>query len=358
MNKLTGVSRTAVPAASGPSTSLASSPTPLRLVDRFGRVHRSLRISVTDACNIRCQYCMPAEGAQFIDSQRLLSFDQLENFVRLAVRLGIRKVRLTGGEPLLRPQLHQLVAALSRINDLEQIALTTNGMLLERQVDALVQAGLRRINVSLDTLSEATFQRLARRQGLDRVLAGIDSTTRHACLQVRLNALILRDVNLDDVCDLVEFACARGMTMRFIEFMPLDSDRNWSASRMVSGAELRQQIAQRLGPLRLCPDQDASQPATDYEFLHRAGRVGFIDPVSQPFCSSCDRLRLTADGKIRNCLFGRDEWDVAEVLRRMPFDEARLEEALRVSTWAKHATHGIDAPDFQPPERAMYQIGG
>jgi cyclic pyranopterin phosphate synthase len=146
--------------------------------------------------------------------------------------------------------------------------------------------------------------------------------------------------------------------MRFIEFMPLDSDRNWSASRMVSGAELRQQITQRLGPLRMCTERDASQPATDYEFVQRAGRVGFIDPVSQPFCSSCDRLRLTADGKIRNCLFGRDEWDVAEVLRGIPFDEARLEEALRASTWAKHAAHGIDAPDFQPPERAMYQIGG
>jgi len=307
MNKLTGVMRTVLPAASGTTTSPAASPTSVRLVDRFGRVHRSLRISVTDACNIRCQYCMPAEGAQFIDSQRLLSFAHLESFVRLAVRLGIGKVRLTGGEPLLRPQLHELVAALSRIEGLEQIALTTNGMLLERQIDALVEAGLRCINISLDTLSEATFQRLARRQGLNRVLAGIDSTTRHPGLQVRLNALILRDVNLDDVCDLVEFACARGMTMRFIEFMPLDSDRNWSASRMVSGAELRQQITRRLGPLRICTEHLASQPATDYEFVHRAGRVGFIDPVSQPFCSSCDRLRLTADGKIRNCLFGRDE---------------------------------------------------
>ncbi len=345
-------------ASDSSSNSLAAFAPPPQLVDRFGRVHRALRISVTDACNIRCQYCMPAEGAQFLPSQRLLTYPQIEHFVRAAVKLGIRKVRLTGGEPLLRPRLHELIASLQSIENLQPIALTTNGMLLPRQIDELVAAGLRRINISLDTLSEATFQELTRRDGLGRVLEGIDSTRAYPQLQVRLNALILRDVNLNDVHGLVEFARERDMTVRFIEFMPLDSDRSWTAQRMVRGAELRELITKYIGPLRRCDDTDPSQPASDYEFVDGGGRVGFIDSVSQPFCSGCDRLRLTADGKIRNCLFGREEWDVAEVLRREPVDSGQLEELLRSSTLAKHAAHGIDGPDFQPPHRAMYQIGG
>ena len=329
-----------------------------QLIDRFGRVHRALRISLTDACNIRCVYCMPAEGAEFLHSQQWLTFAQLEAFVRTAVELGIRKVRLTGGEPLLRPRLAELVARLRSIEGLQSIALTTNGMLLDGQLDGLVAAGLQRINVSLDTLSEANFQRLSRRQGLDRVLQGIAATARHPQLQVRLNALVLRDVNLEDVCGLVEFARQRNMTIRFIEFMPLDSDRGWSVQRMVSGGELRELISRQLGPLVACPADDSSQPAREYAFVDGRGRVGFIDSVSQPFCGACDRLRLTADGKLRNCLFGRQEWDVAEVLRHEPPDGGRLEEILRTVTWFKHAAHGIEAADFQPPERAMYQIGG
>lgn len=339
-------------------TALGEVPGAVHLVDRFGRVHRALRISVTDACNIRCQYCMPATGAQFLPQQRLLSFVDIAAFVRVASRMGIRKVRLTGGEPLLRPKLHELVAALRGIPDLQQLALTTNGMLLDQQLDDLVAAGLDRVNISLDTLSEPTFRQLARRDGLARVLAGIEATRRYPDLQVRLNALILRDVNLSDVCELVQFAVQRGMTMRFIEFMPLDSDRSWSAQRVVTGRELRGLIEQQLGPLRPCHASDPSQPAHDFEFVDGRGRVGFIDPVSQPFCGSCDRLRLTADGKIRNCLFGREEWDVASVLRGAATDERLLIDRLRQCTWAKHAAHGIDAPDFQPPARAMYQIGG
>lgn len=340
------------------TTAVGEVPAAGQLVDRFGRVHRALRISVTDACNIRCQYCMPATGAQFLPQQRLLSFADIAAFVRVASRLGIRKVRLTGGEPLLRPKLYELVAALRDISVLEQLALTTNGMLLDQQLDDLVAAGLDRINISLDTLSAPTFRRLARRDGLARVLAGIEATCRHPDLQVRLNALILRDINLSDVCELVQFAVQRGMTMRFIEFMPLDSDRTWSAQRVVTGAELRGLIEQQLGLLRPCQSSDPSQPAHDYEFADGRGRVGFIDPVSQPFCGSCDRLRLTADGKIRNCLFGREEWDVASVLRGAATDERLLSDRLRQCTWAKHAAHGIDSPDFQPPARAMYQIGG
>ena len=339
-------------------TSTNSTTADQQLVDRFGRVHRAFRISVTDACNIRCQYCMPAEGAQFLPNHRLLSFEQIERFVDVAVGMGIRKVRLTGGEPLLRPRLPELIATLKRIAQLEHIALTTNGMLLDQQIDALVAAGLQRINISLDTLSEPTFKQLTRRDGLHRVLAGIESTCRHPQIEVRLNALILRDVNLQDVVELVEFARQRNMTLRFIEFMPLDSDRRWSAERMVSGAELRELLVQQLGPLRRVTPGDVSQPASDYAFAEGGGRVGFIDSVSTPFCSGCDRLRLTADGKIRNCLFGRDEWDAGAVLRHEHFDKRQLQELLLTSTFSKHAAHGIADPDFKPPERAMYQIGG
>ncbi len=328
------------------------------LVDRFGRTHRALRVSVTDACNIRCQYCMPADTVKFLPTERLLSFEHIETLVRAAVACGIRKVRLTGGEPLLRSNLSQLVQRLRQIEGLSELALTTNGMLLPDQIEALVSAGLQRINISLDTLSAETFKQLSRRDGLSRVLAGIDSTRPFPGLIVKLNALVLRDVNLVDVFGLVEFACSRGLQMRFIEFMPLDSDRSWTQARMVAGRELRQLLEDRFGALRPIQNSDPSQPAVDYEIESTGGRVGFIDPVSQPFCQSCDRLRLTADGKLRNCLFGREEWDVAELLRDPSVDAAGLVQRMQACILAKHASHGIEQPDFQPPTRAMYQIGG
>ncbi len=343
---------------SASSSAIRTNPTSGKLVDRFGRVHRSLRVSVIDACNIRCQYCMPATGVQFLPREQLLGFDHIERFVRTAAEMGINKVRLTGGEPLLRPELHSLVARLCAIDGLQQLALTTNGMLLANQIDSLVSAGLQRINISLDTLSEPNFRKLTRRDGLDRVLAGIEAARGYPQLELKLNALVLRDVNLDDIYDLVEFAQQRQCTLRFIEFMPLDSDRKWSQARMVGGAELRSLLASRFGPLLRCADVDPSQPSSDYQFTNGGSRVGFIDSVSKPFCAGCDRLRLTADGKLRNCLFGRDEWDVGEVLRGEPFDSNALQALLCTGTLAKHAAHGIDSPDFQPPERAMYQIGG
>lgn len=358
---LTSASARQEPRSDPHATAYSASPTNMtsgKLVDRFGRVHRSLRVSVIDACNIRCQYCMPATAVQFLPRDRLLSFDHIERFVRTAVAMGINKVRLTGGEPLLRPELHSLVARLRAIDGLQQLALTTNGMLLANQIDSLVSAGLQRINISLDTLSEPTFKQLTRREGLDRVLAGIEATGRFPQLELKLNTLVLRDVNLDDIYDLVDFAKQRQCTLRFIEFMPLDSDRQWSQTRMVCGDELRCLLSERFGPLLRCSEVDPSQPSSDYQFASGGGRVGFIDSVSQPFCAGCDRLRLTADGKLRNCLFGRDEWDVGDVLRKEPFDSGALQALLVTGTLAKHAAHGIDSPDFQPPERAMYQIGG
>lgn len=330
---------------------------PLPLVDGFGRLHRALRISVTDRCNIRCQYCMPAV-ASFLPPDRLLTFDQITEFARIATTLGIRKLRITGGEPLMRPGLNRLIHGLSLLDGVDDLALTTNGMLLADQLDDLVAAGLRRVNISLDTLNETVFRRLSRREGIDRVLAGIDAATACPQLTVRLNALVMRDINYDEVFELVAFARDRRLPLRFIEFMPLDAERAWNRSQMVSGIEMRRRLSDRFGTLVPLPRKDASQPATDYTLGEGSGGiVGFIDSVTQPFCSTCDRLRLTADGKLRNCLFGTEEWDVRNVLALDAPGHA-LEALIRACLAAKRAAHGIDATDFTPPSRAMFQIGG
>lgn len=330
----------------------------IELVDRFGRVHRSLRISVTDVCNIRCQYCMPAEGVEFLPSDRQLSFQQIESFVRVVVNYGVRNLRITGGEPLMRPKLYQLIERLSSIRGVEDLGITTNGTLLAAQLPGLVAAGLGRINISLDTLSDATFRRLSRRDGLDRVLEGIEAAIDYPNLKVKLNALVLRDVNLEDVFALIEFAKRRDLELRFIEFMPLDGGRTWTDHRMVGGEELRSLIAQRYGSLRRLEREDEARPSVDYVLEGSGAKLGFIDSVTRPFCGGCDRLRLTADGKIRNCLFGRQEWNVADLLRANLTDSQPILAVLRECLQAKHASHGIAEPEFQPPQRAMYQIGG
>jgi cyclic pyranopterin phosphate synthase len=250
---------------------------------------------------------------------------------------------------------------LKEISGVDEVAITTNGMLLANQVVALKSAGLDRLNISLDTLSEATFQKLSRREGLDSVLRGIDAAI-DAGMSPRLNALILRDINLDEVVDLVEFALGRNLVLRFIEFMPLDQDRSWQAGRVVNGDELRKILSFRFGPLAPIARSRDAQPSHDYQFDNGSGTVGFIDPVSNPFCGNCDRLRLTADGKLRNCLFGREEWDVKTVLENVQLSEFEKQEhidsLLRAATWAKHASHGIAQDGFTPPQRAMFQIGG
>lgn len=328
------------------------------LIDRFGRPHRALRISVTDVCNIRCQYCMPAEGATFLPQHRLLSFDHIERFVRIVSKLGINKIRITGGEPLMRPRLSELIERLSRIEAVHDIAITTNGMLLADQLPELVRCGLERINISLDTLNEATFKVLARREGLGKVLEGIAATKAFPTLRVRLNALILREVNYDDILPLAEFARSQHLPLRFIEFMPLDAERAWQKQRVVTGDELRRVLSERYGPLRPLAVRDASQPATDYAFDDGQGIVGFIDSVTRPFCGNCDRLRLTAEGRLRNCLFGHEEWDVGALMATSELDENTLLEMVRDCVRKKHAAHGIGGAEFQQPERAMYRIGG
>lgn len=331
-------------------------PPTLPLVDQFDRVHRSLRISVTDICNIRCQYCMPKESVQFMPRDHLLSYDAIVKFARIAISCGISRFRITGGEPLTRPGVAGLVQQLAQQDGAEDIAMTTNGMLLAKHAAELAAAGLRRVNISLDTLREETFKRLSRRDGINSVIQGID-TALASGFEVKLNALVLRDINSQDVIELVEFARTRNTTIRFIEFMPLDADGAWNSNTMVSGAELRQAIEREIGPLSPIEPKSAAQPAREY-LLPGGGRVGFIDSVSQPFCSNCDRLRLTADGKLRNCLFGQQEWNVAELLTASTINAQEIESALRRCIQAKHAAHGIDDENFVPPKRAMYQIGG
>ncbi len=328
----------------------------LPLVDSFGRRHTSLRISVTDRCNIRCFYCMPSEGVVFRPRTELLSFEEIERFVRALVPLGVDKLRLTGGEPLVRADLPELVRMLAAIPGIRDLALTTNGMLLNKQAAALHMAGLRRINISLDTLSEETFQQITRRQGLDLVLAGIAAAQEAGFDEIRLNAIAIRGLTEQEIIPLASFARDRKLELRFIEFMPLDAEHHWSTQQVLTGAEIRRVIEEHWGPLQVSPRDKASQPAVDFCFAD-GGTIGFINPVSEPFCGDCNRLRLTAEGQVRNCLFSTVEWDARHVLRGGGSDDD-LRALVRESVAAKAAAHGIGQSDFHQPQRAMYQIGG
>ena len=327
------------------------------LVDTFGRVHTNLRISVTDRCNIRCFYCMPNENVQFRPRDELLTFEEIERFVRVVAGMGVHKLRLTGGEPLVRAELHKLVGKLAVVPGIRDIALTTNGILLAEQVDDLRRAGLRRLNISLDTLSDETFRRISRRDGLDRVLAGIFAAKRAGFEKIRLNTVAIRGITDDEIVPLGRFAREHDLELRFIEFMPLDAEQHWQSDQVLDGDEIRARLEDAFGPLIPESRPDPSQPAMDFRFADGGGRIGFINPVSHPFCGDCNRLRLTAEGKIRNCLFSTVEWDARELLRAGVADEA-IAQLVRDCVHAKKAGHGIDSPDFVRPERAMYQIGG
>ncbi len=326
------------------------------LIDALGRVHTSLRISVTDRCNIRCFYCMP-ETVQFLPRRDILTFEEIERFVRVAVQLGINKLRLTGGEPLVRADLPTLVAGLREIGGIHDIALTTNGILLAEQAAALKQAGLDRVNISLDALTEETFRRIARRDGLDKVLAGIQAAKQVGFTKIRLNAVAIKGITEPEILPLARFAREHELEMRFIEFMPLDADNHWDHGQVLEGEEIRRQIEAAIGTLQPAERPDPSQPASDFAYTDGGGTVGFINPVTQPFCGDCNRLRLTAEGKIRNCLFSTVEWD-ARALMRSGGDDAQLAELIRDCVRAKKPGHGIDSAQFIRPERAMYQIGG
>ena len=326
------------------------------LVDGFGRIHTDLRISVTDRCNLRCTYCMPLE-VTFKPREELLTYEEITRVARVAAGLGIRTIRLTGGEPLLRRALAQLVRQLVAVPGLTEVALTTNGLLLADQAASLRQAGLTRLNVSLDSLREDVFERIARRSGVDRVLAGLAVARREGFDDIRINAVSIKGLTEGEIVPLARFCRAEGFHLRFIEFMPLDAEHAWEKSQVLSGADVRALLEAQVGPLVAVTAADAGQPAVDYRWGDGTGRVGFIDPVSHPFCDRCDRLRLTADGQLRNSLFSTVEWDVRHVLR-IAGDDAEIVSLLRECVAAKRAAHGIDTPTFERPARAMYQIGG
>lgn len=327
------------------------------LVDGFGRVHSDLRISVTDRCNIRCFYCMPAENVRFRPRHELLSFEEIARFVGVVAGMGVDKLRLTGGEPLVRHELHRLVEQLAAIPGIRDIALTTNGILLAEQAPALRRAGLRRLNVSLDTLSPEKFVQIARREGFEKVLEGLFAAQRAGFDKIKINAIAIRGLTEDEVVPLGRFGREHGFEVRFIEFMPLDADAAWQSEQVLSGDAIRALLEQGIGPLEPIPGQDPSQPATDFRFVDGVGSVGFINPVTQPFCDRCNRLRITAEGQVRNCLFSTEEWD-ARALLRSDASDAQIAELVRASVGAKRRAHGINTDEFVKPQRAMYQIGG
>ncbi|HKB36872.1 MAG TPA: GTP 3',8-cyclase MoaA, partial [Gemmataceae bacterium] len=271
-----------------------------QLIDTFGRQHNNLRISVTDRCNLRCTYCMP-EDVVFMDRSALLTFEEITHFVRVAVPLGIDKVRLTGGEPLMRRDLPKLVRMLADIPGLRDLGLTTNGLLLAEHAQALYDAGLRRINVSLDTLSPERFKQLTRREGLERVLEGIHAAKRAGFDPVKVNAVSIRGVTEPEVVPLARFARQHGLEMRFIEYMPIGAD-HWERDKVYFAHEILEQIEREVGPLMPAEDYDPRAPAMEFRYADGGGRIGIIASVSRPFCMSCNRLRLTAEGKLRNCL--------------------------------------------------------
>ncbi|MBI1246313.1 GTP 3',8-cyclase MoaA [bacterium] len=327
------------------------------LIDSFGRVHTSLRISVTDRCNIRCFYCMPLENVRFKPREELLTFEEMTKVVSVAARHGIRKLRLTGGEPLVRANLAQLIRLLKEVPGIDEIALTTNGILLPETAVDLKQAGLDRLNVSLDALDEALFEKITRRQGVQKVLAGIAAAQAAGFEQIRLNAVAIRNLTEGEIVPLANFARENDLHLRFIEFMPLDADRAWKSDQVLSGEAIREIIASQVAPLAEANRADKSQPAVDFAYADGRQRIGFINSVTQPFCQACNRLRITAEGQLRNCLFGTTEWDARRILRSGGSD-ADLSQLLHDCVAAKKASHGMDSPEFMPPERAMYQIGG
>ncbi len=327
------------------------------LVDTFGRLHNNLRISVTDRCNIRCFYCMPEESPVYVPHVEVLTFEEIERFVRVAARLGIDKIRLTGGEPLVRRDLPVLVRMLGAVPGIRDLALTTNGLLLSEQARPLHEAGLRRINVHLDTLDPARFRKITRRDGLEAVLEGIRTCKELGYGPIKLNAVAVRGLNEDDIVPLARFGREHGIEVRFIEFMPLDADGGWQRDRVLFAADILDALSREIAPLEPVPDQDPRSPASELQFTDGVGRIGIIASVSRPFCASCNRIRLTADGKLRNCLFALEEVDVKALLRGGGSDDDLIE-LIRRNVREKWEGHEIHASRFVQPPRPMYAIGG
>ena len=326
------------------------------LIDSFGRVHDNLRVSVTDRCNIRCFYCMPESGVEFVERSEILDFEEIERFARIAAKLGITKLRVTGGEPLVRRDLPVLIARLAAIPGIRDLALTTNGVLLPDLAGPLYDAGLRRINVHLDTLDRDRFFEITRRDDLGKVLAGLERA-KELGFRVKLNAVAVKNMVEPDIVPLARFARENGYEVRYIEFMPLDAQGLWDRRKVLLADDIIATLSREIAPLVAVPDPDPRAPATEYAFADGGGTVGFIASVSRPFCLNCNRLRLTADGKIRYCLFAIEEDDVKSLMRAgAPDDE--IAALVRRNVAGKWIGHEINSAKFVAPPRPMYSIGG
>jgi GTP 3',8-cyclase len=324
------------------------------LVDGHGRRIGDLRVSVTDRCNFRCQYCMPAEGLPWLDRGAVLHFEEIERLVALLSRMGVRDLRLTGGEPLVRRDFPKLVAMLAPLVD--DLSVTTNGYLLDRDAEALVRAGVGRFNVSIDSLQRDRFFEMTRRDALPRVLRGLEVLAGFPeAHPIKINAVAMRGFTEDEVLPFARFAREHPYEVRFIEFMPLDADHAWTPDSVLSGAEIRAIIESEF-PLEPEP-REPHATARVYRFADGRGSIGFINPVSEPFCGDCNRIRLTAEGKLRTCLFSLNETDLREPLRSGASDDD-LEQIIRDAVWRKELKHRVNEPGFTQPARTMSAIGG
>jgi len=326
------------------------------LLDRFHRVHDYLRVSITDRCNLRCAYCMPESGLPWLDRAQVLSFEEITRFVRVCVSLGVTKVRITGGEPLVRRDVTGLVERLVGIDGIQDLSLTTNGVLLEELASPLRRAGLDRINISLDSLRRETFERLTRRDLFDRVMRGLEAAALAGFRPVKLNMVVVRGLNDGEIESFAELTRARPYQVRFLEYMPLDGDRRWCRDQIVSGAEMLARLEQ-LGPLDRVAADGPSDVARRYRLRGARGEIGLVLPVTEPFCAGCSRLRITAEGTIKNCLFGQQEWNARDLMRAGATDED-LCTLIRVAVGAKKAAFGGLDLDRDRSERSMSQIGG
>ena len=326
------------------------------LHDGHGRRISDLRVSVTDRCNFRCQYCMPAEGLPWLERAEVLSFEEIERLVTLLAQMGVEELRLTGGEPLVRRDFPALAARLKRVPGLREVSVTTNGFLLERDAEALVAAGVDRFNVSVDSLQRDRFYEQTRRDALERVLAGLEHlATFPEAHPIKINAVAIRGFTEDEVLPFARFAREHPYEVRFIEYMPLDGDRSWKADQVLTGAEIRAAI-HAVYPLEPAA-RDPHATARVHRFADGQGRIGFINPVSEPFCGDCNRIRLTADGRLRTCLFSLHETDLRAVMRAGATDD-ELERTIRSAVWAKELKHHVNDPGFVQPKRTMSAIGG
>ena len=327
-----------------------------KLIDGMGRTIVNLRISVTDRCNFRCTYCMPADNVEFMDRSSLLSFEEIQRVAQIVSRMGITRLRLTGGEPLMRKNLPVLIKMLSEIDGIDDIAMTTNAYFLKDQAQSLKDAGLKRLNVSLDALDPEKFRDVNRRDCLQSVLDGLDMARKVGFKSIKINAVAVRNFSETEIMGLIEMGRSEGFEIRFIEFMPLDSDKVWERDKVLFGHEIIDLIKENY---ELIPIDNSLEigPASEYNFADGKGKVGIITAVSNPFCDHCNRIRMTADGKLRTCLFSTNETDLKELIRSGATDE-NIIEALNQAVLIKESGHKINLDDFERPTRAMHAIGG